>query len=485
MGVRRVPVRSDRGLRALGTAFMREEQSPESAIDLSRDGIASDERAIPFHAGRALLTSLPDGISISKSPINDPTALLLETSPVSFEFTADVEKEREETERGDLADESIALRESGNLEDTRNAEALDAALKSLAATKTRTGASATRIDLHRVIKRFALSPVDAAELDARAEHAGLIEERSLDELEEGIGFDADIVHMFLDDAKRYRLLRPEEHLQLARAIAIGLEATKTLQANDSTLNRENLEKLAEEGRRAFRRFVASNLRLVVSIAKTYLNRGMEFADLIQEGCFGLMRAVELYEPQAGTQFSTYAYYWIMQTISRAIAEKSRIVRLPVHAHDTLNQIRRAMKSLSSRFGRDPTPAEIAEHLNLAREKVLVLLQWMQPPISIDAPAVEEGGADIADFIPSRDEPIADVVADRERNRELLRLLDENLTVKQSDILKLRFGLNGGRGLTLEAVGQRYGVTRERIRQIESKALKILRHRVVKYRVLEN
>lgn len=458
-------------------AFMQEERKTNPPL-----GIANDERAFPFRAGNVLLAKPQDRAPIL-APSDDDTMPGLPNTPLSdSEFAIEDEQDNEET----VADESIALQESGNLEGARNAEALSAAFNSLAATKTRTGVSATRVDLHRVIKRFALSPVDAAELDARAEHAGLIEDRPLDELEDGTGFDAEIVHMFLDDAKRYRLLRPAEHLQLARSIAIGLDATKTLQqAKDTAPNRQNLEKLAEEGRRAFRRFVASNLRLVVSIAKTYLNRGMEFADLIQEGCFGLMRAVELYEPEAGTQFSTYAYYWIMQSISRAIADKSRLVRLPVHAHDTLNQIRRAMKSLSSRFGRDPTPAEIAEHLNLTREKVLVLLQWMQQPISIDAPASEEGDSDIADFIPSRDQPIADIVAEKERNRALLRLLDENLTVRQSDILKLRFGLNGGRELTLEAVGQRYGVTRERIRQIESKALRILRNRVVKYRVLEN
>jgi RNA polymerase primary sigma factor len=463
-------------------AFMQERKitsPPPTGLPSAR--ITNDERAIPFGAGGALLAKPQDRMPIL-TPSNDDTAPgLSNTRLPDSEFAIEDEQESDET----VADASIALLESGDLEGTRNAEALAAAFDSLAATKTRTGVPATRVDLHRVIKRFALSPVDAAELDARAEHAGLVEDRSLDELEDGRGFDPEIVHMFLDDAKRYRLLRPEEHLQLARSIAIGLDATKTLQqANNAAPNRENLEKLAEEGRRAFRRFVASNLRLVVSIAKTYLNRGMEFADLIQEGCFGLMRAVELYEPQAGTQFSTYAYYWIMQSISRAIADKSRLVRLPVHAHDTSNQIRRAMKSLGSRFGRDPTPAEIAEHLNLTRERVLVLMQWMQQPISIDAPAVEEGDSDIADFIPSRDPPIADIVAEKERNRALLRLLDENLTVKQSDILKLRFGLNGGRELTLEAVGQRYGVTRERIRQIESKALKILRNRFVKYRLLE-
>lgn len=235
----------------------------------------------------------------------------------------------------------------------------------------RTGAPATRADLHRVIKRFSLSLVDAAELDARAEDAGLLENGPGDELEEATDFDADVVRMFLDDAKRYRLLRPQEHVQLARAISIGIDATNALLGEGVDRDRrESLERLADEGRRAFRRFVASNLRLVVSIAKTYTNRGLEFADVIQEGCFGLMRAVELYEPATGTQFSTYAYYWIMQSITRAIADKSRLVRLPVHVHETLNQIRRANRNLGVRFGRDPTPSEIAEHLGIGKEKVI-------------------------------------------------------------------------------------------------------------------
>jgi RNA polymerase primary sigma factor len=436
--------------------------------------------------GSPQLTS-DDGTLADSLSAHHPSHVLEE--PIQHEFSFDRAMVRAAGERNHDASDDERQRGSSQeigaafLHSELDPSTLATALKSLEATKIRTGVQATRADLHRIIKRFALSPIDAAELDIVAQEADLVEAEQFDELEEGGSFDADSIRMLLEDTRRYRLLRPEEHKQLARAIALGREADQTLCLDGATSQvREKLKQLSEEGRRAYRRFVASNIRLVVSIAKTYLNQGLDFADLIQEGCCGLMRAVELYDPEQA-QFSTYAYYWIMQSITRAIADKGRLIRLPVHVHEDLNRMRRAIKELEHRFGRPPTHSEVAEHLNFSRDKVAALSQWLNTIVSLDAPATDDGDA-LGYFVPSRDEPVEDKVANIDRNITLFRAMRNILTARQVEILRLRFGLGGGRQMTLEDVGRNYGLTRERIRQIESKALKKLRSRLQKSRLLE-
>ena len=365
----------------------------------------------------------------------------------------------------------------------RNSAAIDLAFQSLAATKLRTGAPARKVDFDRVVKKFALSSTDAAELEAQAENALILEEEDLVEATgPEPGFDDDVVRVFLDETKRYPLLGSEEHQQLARAIVIGRDAERALMSSnlDSAV-RERLERHAAAGRTAHDRFVSGNVRLVVSVAKRYLGRGLDFADLIQEGCLGLIHAVDKWDAQQGTQFSTYAYYWIMQSISRAIAEKSRLIRLPVHAHDALNQIRRAIRTLSFRFGREATYAEVAEHLNFPVEKVAALAQWLRDTVSLESRIGEDGDAVLGDLIPSHDGTVEEQVTDRERDRNLRGLMERHLNARQIDVLNLRFGMNG-RPMTLEQVGAEYGLTRERIRQIEAKALKILKNRIQKDRL---
>jgi RNA polymerase primary sigma factor len=380
-----------------------------------------------------------------------------------------------DTELDQHAADAAAL----DLQQTRNIDGLERALRSLEATKIRTGAPANRVDLHRAIQRFKLGPIDAAELEGRADELELLAPADLEnpldssEIEESV----DVVKILLEQAGRYKLLRPDEHIQLARAIALGKSAAQELVRSSSLPCdvRTRLENLVADGEGAFDKFVRSNIRLVVNVAKTYLGRGLEFADLIQEGCLGLMRAVELFDPDHGTQFSTYAYWWINQALTRAIADKSRLVRLPVHAHDALNRIRRARRDLIYRFGREPTFAEISEHVGIDIGKVVALTQWLQHPLALDSTVTEDGAASIGDFIADSPEyGVEPQVFENDLTRLLQNLLS-CLPIRDADVIALRFGLNGGRPMTLEEIGQKYGVTRERIRQIEAKSLKRLRY----------
>jgi RNA polymerase primary sigma factor len=419
----------------------------------------------------------------------DPAQLSLaltgEQSGASISRLGDVEQVRSPF-RDDIpragvepSEDDEALETSTESEAIRNKEGLAAALRLLAAAKTRTGSLATRADLNRAIRKFALSPIDAIELEAIAEDEEILDPTvAVDGVAEG-SFDGDAVRMFLQETRQHKLLRPEQHKELARAILIGRDAEALLSDVDVTgdIEAKVLQRQAEEGHKAFDSFVTGNVRLAVSIAKQYVNLGMDFADLIQEGLFGLMRAVEKWEPEHGTQFSTYAYYWIMQSITRAIASKSRLIRLPVHAHERLNHIRKAKLQLENRFEREPTYAEIAEHLNISKEQVAALSHWTQQIVSLEAPAAEEGETELGAFIKAREPSPEEQVIERVQRQTLMRLIEENLNDRQAAVVKLRFGLSGLRPLTLEEVGQRYNVTRERIRQIESKALKILHSRI--------
>jgi len=422
----------------------------------------------------------PEPNTLRQEPSLTASLAAMEQAPRSFHNGGeDVSAEPPDTEFGDeLLLDVVAGSES--LEEKRNEAALAQALESLRATKIRTGSDAKRSDLHRVVKRFGLLAIDAAELETRAADEGLVEDEPYNEPSaETTNWQSDAVRMFLDETKRYRLLRPEEHQQLARAIAIGCDAAAALE-HTSTRDPlyERLKGFVQEGQRAFQRFVASNVRLVVSIAKNYTNQGLDLGDLIQEGCFGLMRAVELYNPNEGAQFSTYAYYWIMQSITRAVADKSRAIRLPVHAHDALNQIRRAIRDLSSRFGRDPTYGEIAEHLALPIGKVAALAQWQQHILSLESPIGDDGDSSLADFIKAREPPLDEQIVAREISTTIRTVMKNVLNERQIAVLTMRFGLYGRTPMTLEAVGEKYKVTRERVRQIESKALKILKHHLL-------
>jgi len=265
----------------------------------------------------------------------------------------------------------------------------------------------------------------------------------------GVSVD-DPVRMYLKEIGKIPLLSGDEEIELARRMEDGDELAK--------------KKLAE-----------ANLRLVVSIAKRYVGRGMLFLDLIQEGNLGLMKAVEKFEYRKGFKFSTYATWWIRQAITRAIADQARTIRIPVHMVETINKLVRVQRQLVQELGRDPSPEEIGNEMNLEVERVREIMKIAQEPVSLETPIGEEEDSHLGDFIPDEDVLApADAATFTMLREQLIDVLD-SLTPREQKVLRLRFGLDDGRARTLEEVGKEFEVTRERIRQIEAKALRKLRH----------
>ncbi|MCU9613905.1 RNA polymerase sigma factor RpoD [Caldibacillus lycopersici] len=260
----------------------------------------------------------------------------------------------------------------------------------------------------------------------------------------------DPVRMYLKEIGRVDLLSPDEEIVLAERIAQGDEEAK-------------------------RRLAEANLRLVVSIAKRYVGRGMLFLDLIQEGNMGLIKAVEKFDYKKGFKFSTYATWWIRQAITRAIADQARTIRIPVHMVETINKLIRVQRQLLQDLGREPTPEEIAEDMDLTPEKVREILKIAQEPVSLETPIGEEDDSHLGDFIEDQEATSPSDHAAYEMLKEQLEDVLDTLTDREENVLRLRFGLDDGRTRTLEEVGKVFGVTRERIRQIEAKALRKLRH----------
>lgn len=265
----------------------------------------------------------------------------------------------------------------------------------------------------------------------------------------GISID-DPVRMYLKEIGKIPLLKPHEEVEYAKRMAEGDEFAK--------------QKLVE-----------ANLRLVVSIAKRYVGRGMLFLDLIQEGNLGLIKAVEKFDYKKGYKFSTYATWWIRQAITRAIADQARTIRIPVHMVETINKLIRVSRQLLQELGRDPKPDEIAKEMNMTEEKVREIMKIAQDPVSLETPIGEEEDSHLGDFIPDEDAPAPAEAAAYSLLKEQIEDVLNTLNDREQNVLKLRFGLEDGRARTLEEVGKEFDVTRERIRQIEAKALRKLRH----------
>ena len=260
----------------------------------------------------------------------------------------------------------------------------------------------------------------------------------------------DPVRMYLKEIGRIKLLTPEEEQEIAKKMAEGDEDAR-------------------------KRMSEANLRLVVSIAKRYVGRGMQLLDLIQEGNLGLMKAVEKFDYTKGYKFSTYATWWIRQAITRAIADQARTIRIPVHMVETINKLIRVNRQLVQEYGREPRPDEIAKEMGISEEKVREIIKIAQEPVSLETPIGEEDDSHLGDFIPDDDAPApAEAVASTLLKEQLMDVLN-SLTPREAKVLRLRYGLDDGKARTLEEVGKEFNVTRERIRQIEAKALRKLRH----------
>ncbi|NSW89981.1 MAG: RNA polymerase sigma factor RpoD [Firmicutes bacterium] len=287
------------------------------------------------------------------------------------------------------------------------------------------------------------------DLEEEVEDIQIIDEEIDLSIPEGISID-DPVRMYLKEIGKVPLLTAEEEIELARRMEEGDPEAK-------------------------RRLAEANLRLVVSIAKRYVGRGMLFLDLIQEGNLGLIKAVEKFDYKKGYKFSTYATWWIRQAITRAIADQARTIRIPVHMVETINKLIRVSRQLLQELGREPLPEEIAKEMNMPVEKVREIMKISQEPVSLETPIGEEEDSHLGDFIPDEEAPApAESAAFTLLKEQLMEVLD-TLTPREEKVLRLRFGLDDGRARTLEEVGKEFNVTRERIRQIEAKALRKLRH----------
>ncbi|MGZ4618649.1 MAG: RNA polymerase sigma factor RpoD [Frankiaceae bacterium] len=361
---------------------------------------------------------------------------------------------------GDAVSRLVA---KGRDQGTLTSEEVDA---TLAAT------SMTPDTLLRLLSREGIEVVESGEEDEEERRR-----REEEDLARGTAT-SDPVRMYLKEIGRVPLLTAEEEVDLAKAVEAGLFAAQKLATSPPLPDRlrRELEAVELDGRNAKKRLVESNLRLVVSIAKRYVGRGMQFLDLIQEGNLGLIRAVEKFDYTKGYKFSTYATWWIRQAITRAIADQARTIRIPVHMVETINKLIRLQRQLLQQLGREPTPEEIGQEIDMTPERVLEILRLSQEPVSLETPiGEEEEGSHLGDFIEDSDAVVPLDAASFILLQEQLEGALTTLSEREKQVIKLRFGMTDGHPRTLEEVGREFGVTRERIRQIESKTLSKLRH----------
>ena len=333
-------------------------------------------------------------------------------------------------------------------------------------------------EIERLYDIFEKESIELVEdLDKELEEIEVSKEELEDlSVPEGINID-DHVKMYLKEIGKVNLLTPEEELSLAKRMADGETAKEQLEEIGEEIDedtKKQIDLLIADGEKAKKSLAEANLRLVVSIAKRYVGRGMLFLDLIQEGNLGLIKAVDKFDYTKGYKFSTYATWWIRQAITRAIADQARTIRIPVHMVETINKLVRVSRQLVQELGREPTPEELAKELNMPVDKVREISKISQEPVSLETPIGEEEDSHLGDFIPDEDAPAPSEAASFVLLKEQLGAVLETLSEREAKVLRLRIGLDVGRARTLEEVGKEFDVTRERIRQIEAKALRKLR-----------
>ena len=334
-------------------------------------------------------------------------------------------------------------------------------------------------EIERLYDIFEKESIELVEdLDKELEEIEVSKEELEDlSVPEGINID-DHVKMYLKEIGKVNLLTPEEELSLAKRMEDGETAKEQIEEIGENIDEDSkkqIDLLIADGEKAKKSLAEANLRLVVSIAKRYVGRGMLFLDLIQEGNLGLIKAVDKFDYTKGYKFSTYATWWIRQAITRAIADQARTIRIPVHMVETINKLVRVSRQLVQELGREPTPEELAKELNMPVDKVREISKISQEPVSLETPIGEEEDSHLGDFIPDEDAPAPSEAASFVLLKEQLGAVLETLSEREAKVLRLRFGLDDGRARTLEEVGKEFDVTRERIRQIEAKALRKLRH----------
>ena len=326
-------------------------------------------------------------------------------------------------------------------------------------------------EIERLYDVFEKESIELVEdLDKELEEIEVSKEELEDlSVPEGINID-DHVKMYLKEIGKVNLLTPEEELSLAKRMADGEKAKEQLEEIGEEIDedtKKQIDLLIADGEKAKKSLAEANLRLVVSIAKRYVGRGMLFLDLIQEGNLGLIKAVDKFDYTKGYKFSTYATWWIRQAITRAIADQARTIRIPVHMVETINKLVRVSRQLVQELGREPTPEELAKELNMPVDKVREISKISQEPVSLETPIGEEEDSHLGDFIPDEDAPAPSEAASFVLLKEQLGAVLETLSEREAKVLRLRFGLDDGRARTLEEVGKEFDVTRERIRQKSS------------------
>jgi RNA polymerase primary sigma factor len=393
---------------------------------------------------------------------HEPTASAASTEVDEMETPVPDDEEPPETPASDDEVEEIDLEEAAGLE-----EELEADLERAASELEQEDAEAGE---------------DKDDPKTPAEEAFVISHT--DETDEPVqqvvtaGATADPVKDYLKQIGKVALLNAEQEVELAKRIEAGLFAEERLAREGDTMERDyrrDLEWIAEDGRRAKNHLLEANLRLVVSLAKRYTGRGMLFLDLIQEGNLGLIRAVEKFDYTKGYKFSTYATWWIRQAITRAMADQARTIRIPVHMVEVINKLARVQRQMLQDLGREPTPEELAKELDMTPEKVVEVQKYGREPISLHTPLGEDGDSEFGDLIEDSEAIVpADAVSFTLLQEQLAQVLD-TLSEREAGVVQMRFGLTDGQPKTLDEIGKVYGVTRERIRQIESKTMSKLRH----------
>ncbi|GHF48785.1 RNA polymerase sigma factor [Streptomyces griseosporeus] len=362
------------------------------------------------------------------------------------------------------------------------APAKKTAAKKTAAKKTAAKKTTAKKDDAEILEEEVLEDTKVADEPEGAESAGFVlsdedEDDAPAQQVAAAGATADPVKDYLKQIGKVPLLNAEQEVELAKRIEAGLFAEDKLANSDKLapkLKRE-LEIIAEDGRRAKNHLLEANLRLVVSLAKRYTGRGMLFLDLIQEGNLGLIRAVEKFDYTKGYKFSTYATWWIRQAITRAMADQARTIRIPVHMVEVINKLARVQRQMLQDLGREPTPEELAKELDMTPEKVIEVQKYGREPISLHTPLGEDGDSEFGDLIEDSEAVVpADAVSFTLLQEQLHSVLD-TLSEREAGVVSMRFGLTDGQPKTLDEIGKVYGVTRERIRQIESKTMSKLRH----------